>query len=129
MTPNPITASRERMWQEAIFASPIILDRKGETVVHMSKSEFNAALLQHEAVVREEIAKELAMAGTNLISLFWNHKDFTGTYWVSANDAYFSLTGRHMNTDRHEGKLPTNTMFDDLLAAADTQSRTTKPTL
>lgn len=67
-----------------------------------------------EKKVREEIARMVAQAGINNISLSNDKESYTGTYWISANNLYFILTGRHLNQDVEDGKIPANRFFDAL---------------
>lgn len=57
---------------------------------------------------RERCAELVAMAGVGKVSLLNNEDNFTGTFWVSANDLYFYITGTHLNADFESGKLPWN---------------------
>jgi len=64
-----------------------------------------------EEMTADTIAKMVAAAGSNDVSL----KDgpgFTGTYWISANDLYFRITGRHLNADFESGAIPRNEMME-----------------
>lgn len=66
----------------------------------------------------EDVAKMVAAAGMNNVSVLAN-KTFTGTYWISANDLYFCITGRHLNADFESGVVPINSMFEQIIAEAD----------
>jgi len=69
--------------------------------------------MENEITVKD-IAHLIAGAGTNNVSLLSNRKTFTGTYWISANDLYFRITGRHLNADFENEIVPRNTMMDGL---------------
>lgn len=56
---------------------------------------------------REKIAEMLSKAGDNKISML-DDDNFTGTYWISLNDAYRLLTGRQVNHDWEQGKIEKN---------------------
>lgn len=62
----------------------------------------------------KELVNLVSGAGMNKISLLDN-KDFTGTYWISANDLYFAIVGRHLNEDFESGRIPKNTMMEALI--------------
>jgi hypothetical protein len=59
-----------------------------------------------------DIAQMVAAAGSNKVSLKTDN-NFTGTYWISANDLYFRITGRHLNADFEHGIVPRNAMMDE----------------
>ena len=62
---------------------------------------------------KNDIAKLISQAGVNKISLKCGG-DFTGTYWISANNLYKILTGRHLNHDFDSGKIKRNECMYDL---------------
>lgn len=76
---------------------------------------------------RQDVAKEVAMAGENKISLL-DDDNFTGTYWISLNSLYFHLTGRHINADWESGVIEKNPSIEAFLRedAARTISREEK---
>lgn len=59
------------------------------------------------------IAELVAGAGMNNVSLLTGGK-FSGTYWISANDLYFRITGRHLNDDFENKKVKRNKFMDEL---------------
>lgn len=61
---------------------------------------------------RERIAKIVGRAGDNSISTL-RTKDFTGTYWISANNLYKELTGFHLNKAREIGSV-VNSTFNEI---------------
>lgn len=64
---------------------------------------------------RTRIALIVANAGLNRVPLLNNEKDFTGTYWISANMLYFVITGHHLNHDFDEGVIPRNVEMDEMV--------------
>lgn len=62
---------------------------------------------------REKIARLVSQAGQNNISLLTGQEHFTGTYWISANNLYHKLTGRHLNEDYESGEIPRNKSVDE----------------
>lgn len=62
----------------------------------------------------KSIAEMVAAAGTNNVSLRAEHDSSTGTYWISANDLYFQITGRHLNADFQEKRVKRNRMMEEV---------------
>lgn len=73
--------------------------------------------VRHE---RERIALEVSRAGENQISVLSNAENFTGTYWISLNMLYFTLTGRHLNADWENGVIEKNPTIEALLRESST---------
>jgi hypothetical protein len=69
--------------------------------------------MPEDEVTVNKIANMIAGAGSNKISLK-DDRNFTGTYWISANDLYFRITGRHLNADFDNGIIPRNAWMDDI---------------
>lgn len=89
-----------------------IVELTGYGRLHVNDIKPDLTTLVEQA--RGEVAKEIAMAGENKISLL-NDDNFTGTYWISLNSLYFHLTGRHINADWENGVIEKNPSIEAFL--------------
>lgn len=82
-------------------------EKKVKELIQAERDRAEEELQKAREEEKERIAEMLSKAGDNKISILDND-NFTGTYWISLNDAYRLITGRQVNHDWEEGRIKKN---------------------